>query len=146
MWQQSPVDGIGLGAYRSEFSIAKLALLEGGARMYSRGDTVSFSRAHNEVLEFLAECGLTGMAALIWGLAVLVGQLRVLRLAAQSSRAPPGQPDWRLGVAGCTAIAVLCMFSFPLRLALTGYPVLLFLAWCLSSPQGRVSEAWSKPR
>ncbi|MFL6261984.1 MAG: O-antigen ligase family protein [Thermoanaerobaculia bacterium] len=123
MFERHPLAGVGQGAYQAEFAPAKLALIDRGAIFFpglTQGS--AFDNAHNEVLEAAAEWGLPGLLALGWGLWVL---LRALRRGA-------GTPeDQALAWAGTAALAVLSLVDFPFRVALVGFPALLFLSWVL---------------
>jgi hypothetical protein len=46
-------------------------------------------------------------------------------------RARGAGEDQGLAVAGVAALAILSLAHFPFRIALVGYPALLFLAWVL---------------
>jgi O-antigen ligase len=121
MFRQHPWTGVGQGAFRPEFVPAKLALLDRGAAFYARTVNPVFANAHNEVLEVAADWGVPGLLALAWALWTLLATLR--------SR--PAGRERALAVAGVAALAVLSLVYFPFRIALVGYPALLFLAWVL---------------
>lgn len=127
MWGEHPWVGVGHGAYRAEFAPAKLALLERGTVFFSAQDQPFFSNAHCEPLEVAAEWGLLGVVALAAALAVVVGSLR-RTLRHPADHGPPAA----LLAAGCTALAVLSLTGFPLRLALVAYPYLLLLSAVLA--------------
>lgn len=124
-----PLTGVGHGAYSAEFADAKIALSEGGTRFFRGQTLVMFANAHNELLEVAAEWGLPGLAALGWGLWVLLAALRRRH-----------GPEAALAWAGCAALAVLAVAHFPFRVALVAYPALIFLAWVL-----RPAEPGEKP-
>ena len=137
MFEESPVLGVGHGAYRAKFAEAKLALLEEGTEFLKSQTQVMFVNAHNEILEVLVETGTLGLAALIWALWVLARTLR-RRMPRRGSREgeaeddPPGgggSADSALAWSGLLALLLLSLGQFPFRLALTGYPAVLFLAW-----------------
>jgi O-antigen ligase len=123
MVRQHPWAGVGHGAYRAEFVEAKLALALEGAEFYPRHVFPTFANAHNELVEVAAEWGLPGLLALAWALFVL------LRMLGGRGRADPEDAGRALAWSGLAALALLSMAHFPFRLALTGYPALLFLAW-----------------
>jgi O-antigen ligase len=123
MFKERPLVGLGHGTYRCHFAPTKLRLVEGGATFWSRGQAAHFANAHNEPLELLAGWGLWGVAALAAAAYVVGRSVRDLRRAAPA--------DGALAAAGCAALAVLALASFPLRMALTGYPWVLFAAWLL---------------
>jgi O-antigen ligase len=123
MFREHPWTGVGQGAFRPEFVPAKLALLDRGAVFYARTVNPVFANAHNEALEVAADWGIPGLLALAWALWTLLVALR--------SR--PAGPERALAVAGVVALAVLSLVYFPFRIALVGYPALLFLAWVLRS-------------
>lgn len=130
MFREHPLLGVGHGAYRSEYADAKLALLEDGRKFLKSQTQVMFVNAHNEPLEVLAETGLLGGAALLWGVGVLFVTLR-RRLPRRdgNDREGGGSADSALAWAGLLALLILSLGQFPFRLALTGYPAVLFLAW-----------------
>ena len=134
MLRQSPVTGVGHGAYRAEFGDAKFALLEEGSDFLRSQYQVMFANAHSEPLEVAAETGLVGLVALIWGLWQLFLALR---------RRSPSAPETALAWAGATALALLCLGQFPFRLTLTAVPAVLFLAWVFATaevPEGKPRE------
>ncbi|HSU84957.1 MAG TPA: hypothetical protein VLR69_21270, partial [Thermoanaerobaculia bacterium] len=67
-----------------------------------------------------------GLLALGWGLWMLLGALR--RKTGDTAGAPE---DRALAWAGTAALAVLSLVDFPFRVALVGFPALLFLSWAL---------------
>jgi O-antigen ligase len=127
MLGEHPWTGVGQGAYRAAFVEAKLALATAGAEFYPHHIFPTFANAHNEVLEAGAEWGVPGLLALTLAMVVL---LRTLLRA--SRRPPPAERLHRsLAWSGLTAWLLLSLAHFPLRIALTGFPALLFLAWAL---------------
>jgi O-antigen ligase len=123
MLERHPLAGVGQGAYQAEFAPAKLALIDRGAVFFpglTQGS--AFDNAHNEILESAAEWGIPGLLVLAWGLWVLLGTLR------RNTGAPE---DRALAWAGTAALAVLSLVDFPFRVALVGFPALLFLSWAL---------------
>lgn len=132
MLREHPLTGVGHGAYRPEFVPAKLALLDRGVPFYPGQVQVVFANAHNEFLEVAAEWGIPGIAALGWGLWVL---LRALR---SYSRREGENEDRSLAWAGVAALAVLSLVHFPFRLALVAFPALVFLSWVLRSSEETV--------
>lgn len=122
MFRENPVGGVGHGVYLSEYVPAKLRLLAKGTKFYEKQTNVVFANAHNEFLEVAADSGLVGLAALGWGIAVLIGALR--RLLRTGERRDGG-----FALAGVVALAVLSLAQFPFRIALAAFPALLFLAW-----------------
>ncbi len=125
MASERPHAGVGPGAFAAAFVPAKLALLDRGAAFFREQTNPVFANAHNELLEVGAELGLPGLAALAWGGSVLLGRLRRRRWEGG---------DRALAGAALVALAVLALFHFPFRLALTGYPAALLLAWVLGDP------------
>jgi tetratricopeptide (TPR) repeat protein len=125
-----PVAGVGPGGYAAEFSDAKLALLDDGVAFYPGHLQATFANAHNEVLEVAAELGLPGLAALAWGLWLLLAAAR--RIGRDDGRpAAERRREAALAWGGLTTLAVLSLGHFPFRLALTAFPALLLLAWML---------------
>lgn len=126
MFRQHPWVGVGHGAYGSRFAEAKLALLAQGVPFYPAHVDPFFANAHNDFLEAAAEWGLVGVAALLWGLAVLGRSL-----AAGGRPAPGTEARWERAFAwgGVAAGAVLALGHFPFHLALVGYPYVVLLAW-----------------
>lgn len=136
MFRQHPLVGVGHGAYQAVFTEAKLTLLDEGVRFLAAQQNPTFANAHNEYLEVAADCGVVGLAALVWGLVVLVRRLRRI----DGRRGPPGGErggaDAALAWAGVVAAAVLALTFFPLRTAVVAYPLLLMLAWVFASAAG----------
>ena len=136
MLRRHPWSGVGHGAYVTEYAPAKLALLERGGVFSPAPGSATFEHAHNEYLQVAAELGWPGVAALAWGLA---------GLARGARRRPPGAPR-AIAWAG---LALLAASHFPFRLALTGYPALLLLAWLLrdenSAPTAPQTAAPPRP-
>ena len=122
MLREHPWTGVGHGAFRPEFVTAKLALLDRGVQFDAQLIQPVFANAHDEYLEAGADWGIPGLLALGWALWVLAGAVRARR---------PGSGGRALAVAGAVALAVLALAYFPFRIALIGYPALLFLAWVL---------------
>jgi O-antigen ligase len=136
MLREHPWAGVGQGAFRPEFVPAKLALLDRGARFYASQLQPVFANAHNEYLEAGADWGLPGLLALGWALWVLFGALRAPRSdrsdhSDRFDRSDRSGPERALAAAGVAALAVLALGHFPFRIALVGYPAVLFLAWAL---------------
>jgi O-antigen ligase len=151
MLDRHPLAGVGHGAFRAEFAAGKLALIDRGVVFYA-GQQQNFVNAHDEPLEVAADLGWPGLAALAWGLWVVLGALRA-RLRRPQAEAPPGDgspaaaaapaADGALALAGTAALAVLSLVDFPFRIALVAFPALLFLAWLLAgaAPAGEGEEA-----
>lgn len=116
-----PLLGVGHGAYVSEFADARLALEERGVRFYRKHREPLFANAHDEYLEVAAEWGLIGVVALAWAVWLLLAAAR--RVATGAPR------DAALAWGGLATVAVLALAHFPLRVALSGFPALLLLAW-----------------
>lgn len=132
MLREHPLTGVGHGAYRPEYVPAKLALLDRGVEFSRNIDQPVFGNAHNEFVEVAAEWGIPGLAALAWGLWVLLKAL---------GRISP--PDRALAWAGTAALVILSLAHFPFRIALVAFPALLFLSWALrrSAEDGREEAA-----
>jgi O-antigen ligase len=148
MFERHPLAGVGHGAYRAEFGTARLALWEEGERFYRRQHQTYFSNAHSEPLEVLAESGLPGVLALGWALWLLLRQLR-----RKCRGDPPAfeRTEAALAWAGMTALAVLSLANFPMRIALVAYPYLLLTSRIFApedetapaaAPAGRRGRAW----
>ncbi len=128
MLERHPLAGVGHGGYLPEFVPAKLDLLDHGARFFPDPSLAVFANAHNEILTVAAEWGLPGLLAVAWMLWVVLGALRGM------------EPEERvLGGAGVAALTILALASFPFRVALVAFPVLLFLSWMF-----RLSRAESR--
>ena len=125
MLREHPWAGVGQGAFRPEFVPAKLALLDRGVRFYADQLQPVFANAHNEYLEAGADWGIPGLLALAWALWTLFTALR---------GRPPRTAAF--AAAGAAALAILALAHFPFRIALVGYPALLFLAWVLRPDSG----------
>jgi tetratricopeptide (TPR) repeat protein len=124
-----PVTGVGHGAYVAEYSDAKLELLDEGVPFYREHRQPTFSEAHSEPLQVAAEWGLVGLAALAWALWVVLGA--AWRVGRASGGEGGDGREAALAWGGLAVLAVLSLVHFPFRLALTGFPALLFLAWLL---------------
>ncbi|MEM6702122.1 MAG: O-antigen ligase family protein [Acidobacteriota bacterium] len=119
-----PLSGVGHGAYVARFNEAKLDLLDRDVEFFSQHRLLStFGNAHNELLEVSAEWGLLG---------VLVVLASVAWLFRSALGHPAGSVPRALALGGTVAVLMLCLGYFPLRLALTGFPLCLFAAWLLS--------------
>ncbi len=139
MMESRPVVGIGLGTYGATYTTAKEALMADGTPFFAHhGPFSSFANAHSEIFEVAAELGTAGVLCLGWGVWVLIGRLRN-RWHSGSPRTESGGLSGRCEtaflVAGCVAIAVDAVFYFPMRAALTAYPVVLVLAWALAEDE-----------
>ncbi len=124
MFSENPVSGVGHGAYRAEFGLAKQALHRDGVRFYRSQHQVHFTNAHSEFLHVLAEWGALGVAALLWGIAMLIRTLR---------RSAMERPEAALKWAAVVALAILALTNFPFHIALSGYPALLLLSWVFAA-------------
>jgi O-antigen ligase len=129
MLREHPLTGAGPGAYVTEFGTAKLALLDRGTPFYANHLEPTFANAHNELLEAAAEWGLPGLAAVAWALWVVAAAVR--RVGRRRGASRDAAAEAALAWGGLAVLAVLALGHFPFRLALTGYPALLWLAWVL---------------
>jgi O-antigen ligase len=120
MARRHPLTGVGHGAYAAEFAPARLALVERGRPVNRTNPFAHFGNAHNDYLEVAAELGLPGLAALAWGVWILLRRLRVLPHAERA-----------LAGASAAALASLALAYFPFESALLGYQAALWLAWIL---------------
>lgn len=114
----APWSGVGHGAFRTEFADARESLMAQGVRFYQHHAFPTFANAHNEALEVFAETGVPGLLAAIASLGALFG------VARRQGRQGVG----RLESSFLLATAVVALFAFPLRIALTAWPVLLAAA------------------
>ena len=130
MLRQKPLTGVGHGAYRAEFGLAKEALRRQGVRFYRSQHQVHFSNAHSDFLDTLAELGVAGGVALSWGIYLLIRTLR--RCSAERS-------DLALMSAALVVLSILALTNFPFHIALAGYPALLWISWIFAT--GREVEA-----
>lgn len=141
MLSQEPLTGVGHGAYVTRFADAKLALVEDGVPMFQAHHNPIFSNAHNEFIELAAELGFLGIAVALWVPLLLLrrGVAKYRLSASPSQRIERGEAS--LAIAALSAILVLCLGYFPLRIALTGYPIVLVAAWiCSDEFLARASE------
>ena len=97
MLSRHPLAGVGQGAYSAEFAAAKLDLAERGTAFFRGAPRPMFANAHNDLLEVGAVGGLPGLAALGWGVwLLLAGLLR----GAGAHPAPDRRADLALAWAG----------------------------------------------
>ncbi len=139
MLRQEPLTGVGHGAYRAEFGVAKDALWNRGVKFYKSQHRVYFTNAHSEVLEALAEWGLPAAAVLLWGSFLLIRSLR--RLAKVRSGSAELRTQSELMVAGLMVLAMLALTNFPFRIALVAFPAILFVSWIFAAHREAVTEA-----
>lgn len=127
MFEEHPLTGVGVGAFATEFSPARLALWKAPDDAAVQAYYGSFDTAHNDYLQLAAEQGAVGILAFCVTLAVCVVALRDRRGALAADRA--------LGAGGVATLAVVAVGDFPFELALTAYPALVFLAWLLADEE-----------
>lgn len=120
-----PFTGVGQGAYRAEFVDTKEALIERGVAFYERQPFPVFANAHSEPLEVAADTGLPGLLALGWALWVVGSRLI-------GGHFPGDRGQRSFAWAGVAGLAVLALVGFPFRVAVVGFPAMLFLAWLLA--------------
>lgn len=137
MAAEHPLTGVGHGAYGSAYGEAKRALVVEGAVFSRAPQNAMFSNAHNELLEVAAETGLPGLAALAFGVWILIGRTRCVG----SVDGEPGDPGLAWG--GLGVLAVLSLAHFPFRIALTAYPAILLGAWIFRTARESGPEAGS---
>lgn len=128
MLREHPLTGVGVGAFASEFSTARLALQRGADDSGQQPYYGSFDTAHNDYLQLAAEQGGVGILALIAAVVVAAAALRRRRAARWVS----GAGDRALAGGGVATLAIVALGDFPFQLALTAYPALLWLAWLLA--------------
>jgi O-antigen ligase len=119
--REHPLGGVGFGAYRAEFTGAKLRMLAEGVPFYAGHLNPNFASAHDEYLEVAAELGWPGVVALGWGLGVTF-----LAARAVGARVPHQRG---LVWGGLVAAALLALAYFPFRLAPVALPWVAWLAW-----------------
>lgn len=129
MLAEHPLSGVGHGAYRSNYSAARLALVAAGRDYAGEYRQLTFVNAHNDFLEVAAELGWPGLAALGVALWTLVVALR-----AQC------EPDRSLSLAAVASLAVLAFAGFPFEVALIAYPWVLFLSGVLAPAEAPDAE------
>lgn len=127
---EHPWAGVGHGAFGASYGAAKLELVAAGESFFLGQETTMFQNAHNELLEVLADTGVPGLLALLWGVGIVVRQL--LRRARGSAAPAPARLDLALEAGALTALAVLALAHFPFRIAVTAYPAILVLAFVLA--------------
>ncbi len=141
MLGRHPLSGAGQGGFEAEFVPAKLALLASGARFFEGAVDVTFDNAHNEILNVGADLGVPGLLALGWGLWLLWGALRRWRVEnMEEMEEEEDRPGVALAWGGTAALALLSLFQFPFRIALTAFPALLFLAWVFGARPEKEEE------
>jgi len=125
--REHPLGGVGFGAYRAEFTGAKLQLLAQGVPFYAGHLNPNFASAHDEYLEVAAELGWPGVAALGWGLAVTFLAARAVASRVRSQRG--------LVWGGLVALALLALAYFPFRLAPVALSWVAWLAWLFAASE-----------
>ncbi len=132
MFETHPWTGVGHGAYRAEFGHAKHAMRNAGVEFHRWPKTVYFVNAHSDPLEAVAEWGIPGIAAILWGLFILGWTLRKVFATGASD-------DAAVMLAGLVALILLAATNFPLRIALVAYPVLFFVSWIFAAQRERAA-------
>jgi O-antigen ligase len=135
MLAEHPLVGVGHGAYITRFADAKLALVEEGVPMFEGHNNPIFSNAHNEFIEVAAELGLPGLAVVGWMIGFLLH--RCLRKFRESSTHEAGaalseRGEASFAIAAGVSVFVLAMGYFPMRIALTAFPIILVASWICS--------------
>jgi O-antigen ligase len=105
LWLQAPIQGLGIGAFRSTVYQAQRDLGQRDARYWEGYQLPKPRRAHNEYLEVLVEGGF--LAATVLGMLaflILTGSYRTAK-----------QFPWVGCYAGIIAIMVTALFFFPFR-------------------------------
>ncbi len=139
MLGRHPVLGVGQGAYAAEFGQAKLDLSSRGVAFYG-SQYPFFGNAHNDVLELGADLGLAGLAALAWGLWVLVGAARRVGHGAGGA---PRPREAALAWGGLAVLVVLAAGHFAFAPRWSPFP-----PWCCSpgsSPPAPSRGRWRRP-
>ena len=117
-----PLLGAGLGAF------------EDAVTAFRRGDgDVRATHAENDVLEFTAETGLLGLAALAFG---------IWRLGATGGRSPRSSALGAGAVAAAVALGVHSLCDFNLRVPATALALAVCLAVASPARPGSVSPGW----
>jgi O-antigen ligase len=119
MVRHEPLTGVGHGAFRAEYAAARLALSERGVAFFGQQHQVMMATPHNEALSVAAELGVTGLAALAWG----------IWCTARAVRRTRDPRDAALAAGGAAALVVLSLAWFPLHSPAVAWPWLVFLAW-----------------
>ena len=135
MLSQHPFVGVGHGAYITRFADAKLALVEDGVPMFEGHNNPIFSNAHNEFIEVAAELGLPGLAVVAWMIAFLLHRcLRKFREARgrDPAAALAERGEASFATAAGMSVLILAIGYFPLRIALTAFPIILIASWIFS--------------
>jgi tetratricopeptide (TPR) repeat protein len=132
--REHPLTGVGLGAYRAEFSGAKLRLVSLGVPFYPGHINANFANAHDEYLEVGGDLGWPGLAALAWGIATLVG-------AAWRARDRLTAADRGLALGGVVSLALLALAYFPMRLGPVAYCWIGWMAWLFAAASAREGDA-----
>jgi O-antigen ligase len=125
MLADHPLQGVGHGAYRSEFGGTKIELSEEGVPFFLGHRGAYFTNAHNDLLETGAELGWPGLLAALWGAALVVRQAW--------RRHAAGAPAEKVGLelAVLAAMLLVAIANFPFHVALIAYSWLIFLAGVL---------------
>ncbi len=134
MVRQEPLTGVGHGAYRAEFGVAKEALWQEGVRFYQSQHRVYFTNAHGDILEAVAEWGLPAIFVLLWGGFLTIRCLRRVRERERSGDEGASDPSHsELMAAGTVVLVILALTNFPFRIALVAFPAILFISWIFAA-------------
>lgn len=131
---EEPWTGVGLGAYRAEFGKARIELQDQGATFFGGHRQPYFVNAHSDPLEALAEWGIPGLLAVLWGAAIVFRRAVAPGGVFPGDRAPEGRAS--LLPAFVAAMTVVTLTNFPFRLALLAYPWLVVLAEIFAPAEG----------
>lgn len=134
MWQDSPIVGIGLGAYKIQFVPYKAHFLD-----TPRGEAYDFhispaAQAHNEYVQVAAEMGTLGFLVLIAGLGLIV-VLGLRRVAAMEDRGR--RLELLLLGGGIVVTLVHAAVTFPWRLPASSMAFVAILALAFSPRYGQ---------
>lgn len=124
MFRNHPFVGVGPGAYKYLFRRYRVALSAEYPEQWTRSLPLSFSEAHNDHLQILAETGLPGYVLFLAALATV---------AFRRGRATVGADQAArfariLRVPMVIAIAIVALAQFPLQIAATRTELLYFAA------------------
>mgnify|MGYP002641527600 CR=1 FL=1 len=120
MIKDNPISGVGIGQWQTKYPLYYDKVMKD----VIFNENIRLKRLHNEYLEVLANFGIIGYAFLLWIALIIIKLLwRILLNVDHRFRVE------LLGVSlGLIGFSIVAMFSFPLRVFLPGFLLMIFFA------------------